>query len=40
MTEHAVYERPEIIEIGGFVDLTRLTSRGYWVDSPGWGYWF
>lgn len=31
-----VYESPEMVEVGEFAELTRLTSDGNWVDSPGW----
>lgn len=36
---NVVYEAPAIIEVGDFTDLTRLTSSGRWVDSPGWAWW-
>jgi len=34
-----VYEVPTLIEVGDFAELTQLTSRGYWIDSP-WGAWW
>ncbi|MCF2436412.1 lasso RiPP family leader peptide-containing protein [Streptomyces thinghirensis] len=27
------------MEVGDFAELTQLTSRGYWIDSP-WGAWW
>jgi hypothetical protein len=34
-----VDEVPTLIEVGDFAELTQLTSRGYWIDSP-WGAWW
>ncbi|XVS61927.1 helix-turn-helix domain-containing protein [Actinosynnema sp. CA-299493] len=36
----AVYEAPTLVEVGDFDELTQLTSRGYWIDSPWGAYWF
>lgn len=34
------YETPQMIQIGDFSEMTRLTRTGRWVDSPGWAWWF
>ncbi|MFC9976636.1 lasso RiPP family leader peptide-containing protein [Spirillospora sp. NPDC127200] len=33
------YTRPALIEAGDFADLTRITNRGGYIDSP-WGAWW
>lgn len=41
MTEalSTTYESPELVEVGDFTDLTRITDKGGYADSPGWGWW-
>ncbi len=33
------YEAPNMVEVGGFTQLTKATSQGYWVDFVG-GWWY
>lgn len=39
MVSTKTYVRPMLAEIGSFVDLTRITNQGGYIDSP-WGGWF
>ncbi|GHD19294.1 lasso RiPP family leader peptide-containing protein [Nocardiopsis kunsanensis] len=34
-----IYEPPQIADVGDSAELTRITSSGGWIDSPGWGWW-
>ena len=33
------YVRPMLVEVGAFTELTRITNRGGYIDSP-WGGWW